>query len=87
MISNLYFQSTRLYLTFILFNAGTTEYANLDTLVTRASSRSNAIYYLANDDSLNRQDNSILNCHIVFLNENTGLLYAVRTDPERSCMH
>ena len=73
-------------ITFVLFNAGTTghgvQYANLDTLVTRASSSSDAIYYLANDDSLNRQDNSILNCHNVFLNENTGLLYAVQTDPE-----
>ena len=37
----------------------------------------NDTYYLASSDSLNKQDNSISNCHNVFVNEDTGYLYAV----------
>ena len=32
------------------------------------------------DDSLNQQDNSISNCHNVFLNKDTGFLSAVGSD-------
>ena len=56
------------------------QYVNLDTLITRASSSSDDIYYLESDDSLNEQENSISNCHNVFVNEDTGFLYAVGTD-------
>ena len=73
-------------ITFKLFNTCTSahgfSYTNSDTLITRTSSSSDDIYYLANDDIINRQDNSKSTCHNVFLNDDTGLLYAVQTHPE-----
>ena len=56
------------------------QYVNLDELIYRASCSSDDIYYLQSNDSLNGQENSISNCHNIFVNEDTAFLYAVGSD-------
>ena len=56
------------------------QFVNLDELIYRASCSSDSIYYLQSNDSLNGQENSISNCHNIFVNEDTAFLYAVGSD-------
>lgn len=59
------------------------QYVNLPNLISKAKKNKNNnddVYTLSSDDSDNGKESTISNCHNVYVNEDTGYLYAVGSD-------